>query len=274
VLFRSSTVTETQQYANAPDAQVLVRTADAHVVYDNSSNLTSAVFFDAVDNAADHSCSDSGHLIYQQAEGQVDSLAFYNPLGEETTFTLTIPIPASNWLAAQAQADPFVKVFTSHPESFDMVFTLPTFGSLDWYQNPPDFSLSTKKPSQNVAHQGEAITYTLTIHNTGRAPVTPITVTDVLPTGIMYIDGALCRSSWGNAPLCQSESIHWTGVLSVTDRVTISYAARVVTDQPAALINQMELDANPYGRYRCTSTPVIINALSVYLPLILKGASE
>jgi uncharacterized repeat protein (TIGR01451 family) len=269
-----STITETQEYANVPDAQVLVRTTDAHVVHDGSSNLTSAIFFDIVDDAAGHACNSSGHLIYQEAGEQVESLAFYNPVGEETTFTLTIPMPASDWLAAQAQADSVVEMFTPRSDGFDLRFTLPTFGSLVWYQNPPDFSLSTKEPSGRLAHQGEAVTYTLTICNSGRALATPITVTDVLQEGMTYTDGLLCESSWGNAPVCQSESIHWTDVLSVTSQVIISYAARVITDQPAALTNQMMLNAGPYGLYTFSSVPVIVNPLSVHLPLVLREVSE
>jgi len=269
-----TTTVETQEYANAPDVQVQARMEDAHVVSDGSTGLTGAVFFGAVDDVAGHACNNSGHLIYQEAREQVESLAFYNPVGEETTFTLTIPMPASDWLAAQAQADPVVEMFAPRSDGFDLRFTLPTFGSLVWYQNPPDFSSSTKEPSRRLAHQGEAITYTLTICNTGRALATPITVTDILPEGMMYTGGLLCESSWGNAPVCQSESIHWTDVLSVTAQVIISCAVRVMTDQPAVLTNQMVLDASPYGQYTCISVPVIVNPLSVYLPLILKGAGE
>jgi len=269
-----ATTTETEEYANVPDAQVLVHTIEAHVVHDSSSNLTSAVFFDVVDNAAEHACSDPGHLIYQQSKGRVESLAFYNPIGEETTFTLTIPAPASDWLAAQVQADPVVEMFTPRSDSFDLSFTLPIFGSLVWYQNPPDFSLSTKEPSRPLAHQGGTITYTLTLCNTGRALATPITMTDLLPEGMTYINGLLCESSWGNAPVCQSESVRWTDTFSVANQVIISYAARVITDQPTVFINQMTLDASPYGWHTFTSVPVIVNPLTMYLPLILREASE
>jgi len=264
-----ATLAETQQYAGAPDIQVLARAAPAHIVRDDSSGITGAVFFGATSGAVGHACSGHGHLIYRAAGGRVESLAFYNPTGEETSFDLTVPMPASSWLVAQAQADPTVESFVVRPDGFDLRFTLSAFGNLVWYREPPDLSSSTKAPSSSTARQGEVITYALTIRNTGGPLTTPVSMTDVLPTGLVY-GGGLCASSWGAEPVCQADRVTWTDVLSATPKVVIYYAVQVTVDQPAALANWMEVDAKPYGLYT-RSAMVIANPLSGYLPLILRG---
>lgn len=265
-----ATVAETREYAGVPDVQVLARTSAAHVVRDVSSGVTGVVFFDATSGAAGHACSGRGHLIYGVAGGRVESLAFYNPTGEEASFDLTIPMPASAWLVAQAQADPAVESFVARPDGFDLRSTLPAFDTLAWYRDPPDVSASTKAALSLTARQGEVITYVLTIRNVGGSLTTPISVTDHLPAGLVY-SGGLCTSSWGDEPLCQGDRLTWRDVLSVTRKVVISYAVQVTEEEPAALVNRMEVDAGPYGLYTRSAT-VIVNPLSLYLPVTLREA--
>ena len=265
-------VAETQAYAAAPDAHVLVRTPAAHVVRDGSTGLTSAVFFQAVSDAAGHAASGPGHLLYQVIGGKVASLVFYNPTGESTTFDLTVPTPASAWLASRARSDPAVSSFTPRPDGFDVRFTLPAFGTLSWVQTVPDLSASTKRVSRVAVYSGDRVTYTLTIHNIGGPLTTPITVTDALPTGLTF-DGELCASSFGASPTCAGGVLRWSGVLSTTTQVVISYTVQVVTDERIALTNQMEIDAGPYGTYT-RSARVIVNPLFVHLPMVARGSGR
>ncbi len=260
---------ETQAYAAAPDARVLVRTPAAHVVRDGSSGLTGVVFFQAVSNAAGHASSGPGHLLYRVARGEVVSLAFYNPTWKTTTFDLTVPVPASAWLAARVRIDPAVSSYTFRPDGFDIRFTLPPFGTLFWYQSAPNLSASAKTASRATAHQGDRITYTVAIRNTGGPLTTPITVTDTLPEGMVFA-GDLCAASLGDPPTCSGHQMQWSGVLSVTAEVLISYTVEVTTDQRKALTNQAEIDAEPYGTYT-RSAVVIANPLSVHLPVVTKG---
>jgi len=131
----------------------------------------------------------------------------------------------------------------------------------------------TKVASKGTARQGEMITYTLTVGSTGAAltQTLPITITDRLPTGLTHSSG-LCAASQG-APTCSSTGVMWTGGLSNTAPVVISYTAQVTTSASVALTNRMQVDAGPYGPYTSTVT-IIASPLQVYLPLILKGAGE
>jgi uncharacterized repeat protein (TIGR01451 family) len=130
----------------------------------------------------------------------------------------------------------------------------------------------TKIASKPTAHQSDVITYTLTVGNAGvvLTQTLPITVMDRLPTGLTH-GGGLCASSQGVKPTCSSTGIVWTGELSNTAPVVISYTAQVTTALHIALTNQMRVDAGPYGLYTRTVT-IIASPLQAYLPLILKGA--
>jgi uncharacterized repeat protein (TIGR01451 family) len=267
-----ASVAETQAYASAPDAHVLVRTSAAHVVRDDSTGVTGAVFFQAVSNAAGHAVSGPGHLVYLAPNGRVDGLAFYNPTGETAQFDLSVPVPASTWLRSQIQSNPAVESATFRSDGFDLRFTLPAFGTLSWYQSLPNLSASTLRPSAGGARQGERVTYTLTIRNTGGPLTTPIIVTSVLPGG-MEFDGGLCEASWGSPPTCTGDQLYWSEVLSTTAEVVISYSVEVTTDRREPLVNQVEIDAGPYGTYTRSAT-VIANPLSVYLPLVMRGTGQ
>lgn len=266
-----ASVAETQAYAAAPDAHVIVRTAAAHIVRDDSTGLTGAVFFQAVSGASGHAASGPGHLLYLAPGGQVDGFAFYNPTGQTARFELTVPVPASAWLRAQIQADPSVESFAFRGDSFDIEFTLPPFGTLSWYQDVPNLSASSKSASRHSVRQGDQITFILSVRNTGGPLETPIYLTDTLPAGMVH-DRVLCASSWGSPPTCSAGQITWSDTLSVTAEVLISYSVQVTTDQPRALVNRFTIDAGPYGTYERSAT-VIANPLNVFLPTVLREAS-
>ena len=116
-----------------------------------------------------------------------------------------------------------------------------------------------------MAYEGDLITYSLVVRNTGISLTTPITVTDDLPQGIVY-EGGLCAASWGSYPVCQSDSLAWQDTLFTTTQVIISFSVRVVVSQPSALVNQMVLDAGANGQLTRAVT-VIANPLTVFLPV-------
>jgi uncharacterized repeat protein (TIGR01451 family) len=263
-----ATRAETQQYAGAPDASILAHTDTAHVARDASSGLTGAVFF-AGGSAADHRSSHPGHLMYQVEQGKAQSLAFHNPGGESQSITLSVPVPACSWLAAQLQSDPAVESFTPRSDGFDVRITMPARHTLEWVQGWPDLSPSTIVAQTGAVYEGDPLTYRLIVRNAGAPLTTPITVTDQLPAGVTY-DGGLCAASWGSQPVCHSGSLTWQDTLSVTARVVISLTVRVTADQPTALANSMELDAGIHGQLTRTTT-VIANPLNVHLPIVRRN---
>ncbi len=89
----------------------------------------------------------------------------------------------------------------------------------------PDLSTSSKQVSSSIASPGQALTYTITVNNTGRASATA-RLTDTLPASVTYASGS---ASNGAAYDAASRSIRWSGVATVGTPVSITYRAVVTS---------------------------------------------
>jgi uncharacterized repeat protein (TIGR01451 family) len=129
-----------------------------------------------------------------------------------------------------------------------------------------------KAASSLTARSGDVVTYTLTIRDSDAPPTqtVPLIVTDTLPIGLV-LNGGLCSSSWGDAPVCSANAVRWQGTLSSTIPVVISYTTQVTATQPAALTNQMQVDGGAWGVYTRAVT-LIANPWQIYLPIVLRGS--
>ena len=114
---------------------------------------------------------------------------------------------------------------------------------------------------------GDALTYTLVLTNPG--PLLNAHVTNTLPLNAAFVAGSLDVSSgsWG----LTGNVLTWTGVVSVTRRVTLTYNLTTSGNLtlPTAIINTAALD-DSLGRVQERRATAIINALTAYLPLLRK----
>ena|GEM_PF-1594787 len=134
-----------------------------------------------------------------------------------------------------------------------------------------DLSTSTKAASTLAPRSGQRVTYTITLRNS-RGPLThTVCLTDTLPVGLSYIPGTL-TATLGTPSEQATPTLRWSGVLSNTPVVTITYATTVIV--PASTIrvikNTVTISAEPIGVFTRTAT-VIANGQAMYLPLTLKG---
>ncbi len=135
--------------------------------------------------------------------------------------------------------------------------------------NEPDLAPSYKAASRSSAMQGERITYTIAVRNqTGPLSVTAF-LTDTVPTNLIYVPGTLTATAGtphdGGAP-----TLRWSGVLSPTPNVTLTFAVTVTTAQPAAITNAVVIAASSYPPITRTVT-VMVNPHRVHLPVVLRG---
>jgi uncharacterized repeat protein (TIGR01451 family) len=111
------------------------------------------------------------------------------------------------------------------------------------------------------------LTYTIVLTNPG--PLLNARVTDTLPLNASFVAGSLNDSSgsWG----LNGSVLTWTGVVSSTRRVTVTYVMTTSADitEPTAVINTAWLD-DGIGHVLERRVTAMINAFSVYLPLMRK----
>lgn len=127
-----------------------------------------------------------------------------------------------------------------------------------------------KTISTAAAVQGQTITYTIVIRDLD-APVTAtVYLTDRVPAGLSYVTGTLSASD--GVPIdADAPSLHWTGVLSPTPVVTVSYAVRLDTAE-ATIITNSAVIASPGYEPSSISAILFANPFKIYLPSVLRDA--
>lgn len=92
----------------------------------------------------------------------------------------------------------------------------------------PELSASYKTVHPSEPAPREAVTFTLVLSNTGRAPAEGVWVQDVLPSGLNYISGTL-EATAGTYGI-QNGVITWTGSITTGQPVTLSFATGLDPD--------------------------------------------
>ncbi|NLE45690.1 MAG: PQQ-binding-like beta-propeller repeat protein [Chloroflexi bacterium] len=132
----------------------------------------------------------------------------------------------------------------------------------------PDLSASTKTASTRAPQEGDVVTYTIVLRNSGGPIGVRTTMTDVIPSGLSYIAGS-ARASIGT-PVYAAGAIHWSSVLSTTPIATITYGVTVIADGPSPIQNTVLINSRPFP-FLTRSSTVIVNGLSAYVPVILRA---
>ncbi len=131
---------------------------------------------------------------------------------------------------------------------------------------------SQKVASPVTATYGQAITYTIVVQNLAAPLTATVYVTDVVPTGLSYVSGTLTAvggtgtPNEGGAP-----TLAWSGVLSPTPAVTITYVTTVTVAGTGSIDNIVTIAVPGYQTITRTVT-IIANPLEIFLPLALREA--
>ena len=139
----------------------------------------------------------------------------------------------------------------------------------------PDLTPSTKTVSPPTANFGDVVTYTVGVHNaTGPLSLTA-TMTDVLHAGLSYVPGSLTATT-GLVDDAAAPLLHWTGTLSPTPHITITYAAVVTYPVPGStiiipstIVNTAYIAAPNSAEVQRTAT-LQTHLYHVYLPVIMR----
>jgi uncharacterized repeat protein (TIGR01451 family) len=141
----------------------------------------------------------------------------------------------------------------------------------DW----PDLAPSYKAASVEHAGFGEHVAYTVVISNATGPLSETVLFTDVVPAGMGYVPGTLTATT-GAAVDVFAPTLTWSGVLTPSPVITITYAAAVTYTVPGStaifpqVITNTATIAAP-GYQTITRTAVVrTNWYSVYLPLVLR----
>ena len=133
----------------------------------------------------------------------------------------------------------------------------------------PDFSPSIKQVNRSAPHTGEIITYTIVLRNVGAAPTDTVRVTDTVPIGLAYLNGTL-TATIGVIDQSGAPKLRWSGTLSTTPGVTLTYRVLVTETLARAITNLAQIDAGSAGILHRSAT-VMVNARTIYLPWVMRN---
>lgn len=136
----------------------------------------------------------------------------------------------------------------------------------------PDLSESAKNANTAQAQDGDIITYTITIRNTGDPLTDTLVMTDTLPSGLSYVPGSLSTSpALGSTDDSAAPELRWSGEPGATENMIITYQAIVNTSAAVdpSLTNTATITSPSTGILKRSYT-VIISERSIYLPLIIR----
>jgi uncharacterized repeat protein (TIGR01451 family) len=125
-----------------------------------------------------------------------------------------------------------------------------------------------------MAWAGDRLTYTIRLANTGDLMTNAVLLTDVVPAELTYVAGTLTATS-GVADSASVPTLRWSGVLSPTLMVTITYAVTVTYGQGSTLILPKAIN-NSAVAFVAGSQPFTLTARVVsppyatHLPVVMR----
>jgi uncharacterized repeat protein (TIGR01451 family) len=149
--------------------------------------------------------------------------------------------------------------------------------SVTWAPGWPDLRPSYKAVSPPFADYGERITYTVVLRSASGPLTHTVYLTDVIQAGLAYVPGSLSATS-GSVIEAGAPTLRWSGLLTPTDAVTVTYAATATFVYsgtstlvlPQAITNTALVAVPGYPTLSRTAI-VRTNWRHVYLPLLLRN---
>lgn len=132
----------------------------------------------------------------------------------------------------------------------------------------PDLTPSFKEASRHSANYGDHVTYTVVLRNANGPMTRTVFFTDVIPDGLLYVSETLTATT-GVVSDTMAPALYWSGVLTPTPVVTITYAV-AVSETESQLIENAAVIVVPDYQVLTRTAGVLINGRRFYLPLVLK----
>ena len=134
-----------------------------------------------------------------------------------------------------------------------------------WDGGTADEGEAEKTVSAKTAMYGQTVIYTIAV----KGLTTTVDLTDEVPTGLSYVPGTL-TATVGTVTDTDAPILRWSGVLSPTPAVTVTYAVTVNIAETQLITNTAAIVAS--GHEPITSTAAIIaNAHAKILPLVMRN---
>jgi len=113
-----------------------------------------------------------------------------------------------------------------------------------------------KTASTGTTTHGQTVTYTIAVQSALGPLSASVHITDEVPAGLSYVPGTLTATG-GTVTDTAAPTLRWTGLLTPTPAVTISYAVTVSTTTPQVITNTAVIAAPGYRTISRTATVTV-----------------
>jgi uncharacterized repeat protein (TIGR01451 family) len=137
-------------------------------------------------------------------------------------------------------------------------------------ETPPEGE-PRKFASTGSAAYSQTVTYTLVVEGLSAPLTATVCLSDEVPAGLSYVPGTLTATS-GIPDDAAQPLLRWSGVLSPSPAVTLTYAV-TVSDPAPRLVTNTAIFAAPGYQELTRTARVIINGYRLYVPLVARGAA-
>lgn len=136
------------------------------------------------------------------------------------------------------------------------------------------YFLSGESDSHKIASKwklrpGETVIYTLVVQSLAAPPTATVCLTDVVPSGLVYVSGTLTAAA-GIVTETSAPTLTWIGPTTFTPPVIVSYAAIVTSTDVRAITNTAVIAAQGYRTITAAAT-IIASRSIVYVPVVLRS---
>ncbi|MBN1812600.1 MAG: DUF11 domain-containing protein [Anaerolineae bacterium] len=132
---------------------------------------------------------------------------------------------------------------------------------------------SVKTASTITPTYGQAVTYTVVIQNLAAPLTAAVYLTDTVPTGLSYVSGTLTATGGTGSYIdAKAPELTWSGMLSPTAVVTVTYVTTVTVSMPQFITNTAIIDVPGYQTIPIDVT-IVTNPIQLWLPLMLRESS-
>jgi len=113
-----------------------------------------------------------------------------------------------------------------------------------------------KTASPDTAVHGQTITYTIVVQNLTAPLTATVYLTDTVPAGLSYLPGTLTATE-GTANEDDAPTLRWSGILTPTPAVTVTYAVAVSATTHQVITNTAVIAAPGYQTLTRTATVTV-----------------
>lgn len=132
---------------------------------------------------------------------------------------------------------------------------------------------SAKTASTITPTYGQAVTYTIVIQNLAAPLTATVNLTDTVPAGLAYVSSTLTATGGtGSYSDAGAPELTWSGILSPTSVVTVTYVTTVTASMSQAITNTAVIDVPGYQTIAIDVT-IVANPIQLWLPFVLREGS-